>query len=456
MKLNSGVNHPLGGPQAVPIAAMPLPAPKHAKARRTEAQRSERSRVPAAAAKPAAPRRVRAPRRLRSLTLLTLATSAVLLGCSTLAPAPWRLEPAYRMEASGDSRDTAPGYLALAQQYEGEGRLAQALDAYRRAAQAAPADADMQNALGLALARHAQFGPAVTALRRAVALAPERPQLLNNLGYALLLDGRAEEARAMFRLTLAVEPEHTVAASNLAHIDQRLAAAAAAKAAAAAPAVITAAAAEPAALTPAMAAAPPAVAVAPAAEAPATAMTAAPEPAADRLATLAAPMAASTEPAAPLTAAVTPVAAAADIPPATLAALTAVVQAVPAAPATATSLDGVSIEILNGNGIGGAAARMRQWLQTRGIRAGRLANLLPYDSRQTMVLYRPGQADAARAVALSMPVGAGVAPAAAGSTRADLRVVIGHDVRHSAGCSALAACAVPERVLSRADLGTQR
>lgn len=197
MKMTCGVKHALVDAMAPACGARPRSGPLH--------QRPATPRPPGT-------------RRPRAVMAMTVAATAALLGCSSLTPAPWRVEPVYRVEGSGAG--TARGYLALARQYEGEQRTAQALDAYRKAAQAAPDDADVQNTLGLALARQAQYGPAVQALRRAVTLAPERAALLNNLGYALLLDGRAEEARAMFRLTLAVDPAHEMAARNLHWINQ--------------------------------------------------------------------------------------------------------------------------------------------------------------------------------------------------------------------------------------------
>jgi hypothetical protein len=131
--------------------------------------------------------------------------------------------------------------------------------------------------------------------------------------------------------------------------------------------------------------------------------------------------------------------------------LAAVAAADQAAASTPPRLAGVSVEIVNGNGINGAAARLRLRLQEQGVKVGRLANLRPYNSPHTQVLYRPGKAEAARAVVNRMPVDAHIAPAPAGSTRADLSVLIGLDVRHSAGCAVLAACAPPVRVASLAN-----
>ncbi len=346
----------------------------------------------------------------RTHTLLAVAAGAALLGCSPLTSTPWRVDPLYRIESGNPA--AAQGYLALALQYEGEGKYAQALEAYRNAAKAAPGDADMQNTLGLALAKHAQFAPAVAALRRAVALARESAQLLNNLGYALLLDGRAEDARAMLRLTLAVDPAHETALRNLAYLDKKLLPADSKAASQAAAAVATA-------------------TVVPMKMAEASA-------AAD--AVVAGPVQAASNMSVPITA--------------------TTVTGTQASPSAAGSsagktgvlvrgrLEGASIEIFNGNGVDGAAARLRQWLRDQGIEAGRLANLPPYKSAHTLVLYRTGKADLARVVADHIPVDADIEPAPAGTTQADLRVVIGHDARYSAGCASLATCATASHFVS--------
>ena len=364
------------------------------------------------------PRQHRPARRLSerspTLALLGLAASAALLGCSSLTMPPWRVEPVYRVAGvegvtgitgiTGGSPSAAPGYLALAQKYEGENRVEQALDAYARAAKSAPDSAEVQNRLGLALARHGRIEGAILALRRAVALAPDRAPLLNNLAYALLLDGRADEASAMFRLTLAVDPAHEIASRNLAHLNQHLPVTAAK-----APAPVAATGVKGAAVV---------VAVVPAAAA---------------VNTVAPPVAASTRP---------------EPMPQSIAARSALVSAGPSVTSESAPVqprqDHFSIEIMNGNGVGGAAARLRDLLQEQGIHVRRVANLPPYKSVSTQVLYRPGKIEQARLIAQRMPVHADVLAAPAGSTLADLRVVIGHDARRSAGCTALAVCAVTE------------
>lgn len=104
----------------------------------------------------------------------------------------------------------------------------------------------------------------------------------------------------------------------------------------------------------------------------------------------------------------------------------------PPDPALADRLAGFRIEIANGNGVRGAAARLREWLRERGVDTARLSNLRPFTSADTQVEYQPGHLAQALEIARRMPDGAGVVPAADSFSRADVRVVIGHDVKAAA------------------------
>jgi Flp pilus assembly protein TadD len=426
MKMNGGVTRELSsGRMRVREARRPVPGPS---------PRQGRAEVRLASAPRAVPGR---PTRFRAAGVLAGVVGIALIGCTTLPATSWQVQPAFRIVDGGPS--AVPGYLALARQHEAGGRPAQALAAYQKAANAAPQDADLQNTLGLALARGGQFELAVVALRRAVALAPGRAQLLNNLGYALLLAGRHDEARRMLSLTLAVDPTHELARRNLGHIDQ------AGPALAGGPAVNEAARVE--APGPSTQRADTGADRRPVAGAdvpPAMAMAAAPPQGKDAAATAAVP----TATAAATAATVATVANVATIANVANVATVATVASVPAVPARQhPDWRGVSIEIVNGNGVDGAAARLGRLLRVEGLHVGRLANRLPYDTPRTMLLYRSEKAELARAMARRLPVQVTVAPAPAASSRADLSLLLGHDLRRDAGCAALGACAATSLAL---------
>ena len=85
------------------------------------------------------------------------------------------------------------------------------------------------------------------------------------------------------------------------------------------------------------------------------------------------------------------------------------------------------VEISNGNGVPGMAARVGRWLVTRqGVRGVRLSNQKPYAQRETVVQYRVGHVEAAWRLARLLPGTVRAEPAPA-SQRGDLRVVLGRD-----------------------------
>jgi Tfp pilus assembly protein PilF len=306
-----------------------------------------------------------------SRTLALSAVALALAGCAAPAPEAWRVEPNYRV--SHAHAGMAPGYAALARQYEGERRWSDALRAWQRAAAQAPDDVEVLDALGVALAGQGRHEEAVAVLRRAVALAPQRARLHNNLGYALILAGRDGEARDPLRTAVLLDPAHAMARANL----QR---------------------------------------VAPAAE-PAVAAAAASVP---------------VEAAAPASPAMTQVQVEPTVAPLPVAAEAAG----PAEPAAQPPLpkpprlQGLRVEIANGNGVTGMAAWVSGWLQQRGLGSrARLTNLLPYAEPATVVYYRSGFAAEAQEIARRMPLPAALAEQAAGASRSDVRVVLGHDLR---------------------------
>lgn len=323
-----------------------------------------------------------------------------------------RVEPNYRLQHAGAG--LAQGYALLAHRYEGEARWHEALQAWLKAVQAAPNDADLHNALGQAQAGLGEHEAAVQTLQRAVELAPDQPALHNNLGYALMRAGRAEEARAALQRAMALQPGYVRAAANLRRLDATATATAqltpsssAATLSNAEPAVAAHAVTNPAQATP-------------------TANTA-------ELARIPQPSAPTASNTLPTT--TTPAHHAAVTGPATPGTPTTSSAQEPAAARPAPA-----VEIANGNGVEGMAACMAKALRSRGaVSQTRLRNALPYDTATTVVRYRPGHAQSAQvlaqALAHQLPGGA---PAVAGLDRADsldLRIVLGHDLRAGGLCA---------------------
>ncbi|MET0268362.1 MAG: LytR C-terminal domain-containing protein [Duganella sp.] len=97
-------------------------------------------------------------------------------------------------------------------------------------------------------------------------------------------------------------------------------------------------------------------------------------------------------------------------------------------PDPAPSISGPArLEISNGNGVTGAAARLARTLDSDQLQAVRLTNVKDFNEPLSRIEYVPAQQAAAHA--LSQRLAVPLAPGRTPSARADLRIVIGHDAR---------------------------
>ena len=94
------------------------------------------------------------------------------------------------------------------------------------------------------------------------------------------------------------------------------------------------------------------------------------------------------------------------------------------------------LELSNGMGARGMAARLGQWLGLQGLPASRLTNQRPYTQQRTVVEYRAGHEANARSVAQALPTMLGVRFVQRAGLASDVRVVLGRDWQSVAGCLA--------------------
>ena len=97
--------------------------------------------------------------------------------------------------------------LARARAFDQQGRLAEAVDAYRQFLTIEPRNGDVLQLLGIALARIGRTVEAVEALSAAAAVQPGNPVLQANLGNALNETGRHSEALASYGRAVALKPD---------------------------------------------------------------------------------------------------------------------------------------------------------------------------------------------------------------------------------------------------------
>jgi len=317
------------------------------------------------------------------------------------APA-WTLEPVFDVSTPARGASSAGrGYYTLGRYYDGSRQWEPAERAYRRALAIDADYPDALDALGVLLGRTGRAGEAEPLLRRAVALAPERAPLRNNLGYLLLAAGRTAEAARELEAAVAADPGDTAARANLRVAQARLEDAVALAAAGVADAAARA-------------------------TGPASASSPQPAPAA----TSDVPSAAAL-PAAPAPQVIRPTTP--DVARAPAAPWAAATLATPRAPVR-------RLEISNGNGVAGMAAQVGRLLARQGLPSATLSNAAPFTRSETLVQYRPGDAEAALRVANSLPAAARLEATLAPQAGTDVRVLLGRDWIAHAACLQRADC----------------
>lgn len=359
-------------------------------------------------------------RRLPVHSVIASAVLVAVVGCATLDPKVakgWKIEPVLAVNHgigwSPGGYALSLGYYTLGQYFDGSLAWDKSIDAYRKAIAADAQHIEAYNALGVALAQSGRHAEAETTLRQAVALAPTRTHIRNNLGYVLLLSGKAREALQELQAAVEQDSGNAIAKANL-HT-------ATARTEASATGALGTLGAPP---TPA----------APAAAAARTTSVDVPLPSQPaEPATLPAmrvgfePTIAALDQSATSTSVVAATPESASLP-------------MPAAAAPIAKVQTLQLEISNGNGVAGMAARVGRWLATQGLQANRLSNQQPYAQQHTVIQYRDGHADAALRVARSLPAYAKAEPALMQGLRSDVRVVIGRDWVRTAACLGLDTC----------------
>lgn len=145
------------------------------------------------------------------------ALAAALSACQSVEPAKaganWRIEPLLRVT---NSAETAEAYYTLGRYYQGQNRLLLAANAYHRALALDPRHAEAHNAIGAISGAQGRLNEAIGAFETALAITPAAPHILSNLGHALTLVGRHAEAIAVLRRAAQQDPDNGTTRLNLA------------------------------------------------------------------------------------------------------------------------------------------------------------------------------------------------------------------------------------------------
>lgn len=367
----------------------------------------------------------------RPMPIAAAVAAACLLQACATAPPPqaMRIEPVMQVRNSVDQ--TAASYYHLGKFHQERGNLDQARAAYAQAIALDGRHLEARNALAAIHSRQGRLDEAKALLVEAVKDFPTVAQSYNNLGYVYYLKGVYKGAVAMLQRALDLDPASERTRNNLKTAQAALAKqesrGALAEHTATAPATIES-------------AASPVLAAQVVAPAPATSPVAALTPQPGMMVVQVAPqvyeLKAGPPPAAASTPVATPAPAAAQVPaaaPAPVAAqmpasarLTASVSP-QAAPSVARPTS-FKLEVANGNGVTGMAARIRQVLVRHGIATGRLTNQRPYRQQETEIQYRTGYASAAHVLKAALQGHAVLKQAITLPGDSDVRLVLGKDV----------------------------
>lgn len=238
------------------------------------------------------------------------------------------------------------------------------------------------DALAVAQARRGDYAAAQRLLEEAIGLVGNRAALYNDLGYVRLLAGDADGAVAALTQALRIDPRDTHARANLASAR---------------------------------------VALARTAPTPGVAATVALVPAGPGVLALR-----------PLAPAATPAPARQQPAPRQPAALVSLTP-VAVAPVTRLAPINATLEVSNGNGVTGMAARVARRLDASGIPVRRLSNSRPFTQPTTRIDYRPGWEAAAQRLRLALPGEVTVTASRTLRADIDLRLLLGRDLRSGAG-----------------------
>jgi len=381
------------------------------------------------------------------------ATLLAVAGCTTPQPpqpAAWKVEAVFNVSNAGGISEA---HYSIGRRHDRAQAWAMAVESYRKAVSADAHNVEAHNALGVALSRAGQHDDAVASLRLAVALDPGRAHLRSNLGNALLRAGRSQEAIGELKQALVLDARDAIARANLrlavAQTDPTAFARSNRGTDSSGPQTQPMADSTPIALSAKVPANRFTTVLPVHSDTPASGWTVTSVPVSMPLTlqVFDAPSVPSLEvPVTPTFESLTVLAvqAGAPLPP----------TSVPL-PATALELDMPTfaasapprIDIVNGNGVIGMAARLSVFLRANGlVHRALLSNVLPFNISTTVVHYRAGFRDAAQQIVARAPYRMELAAEAGGAVNADIRVVLGRDVSAIGPCTG--ACAKTLKVIA--------
>jgi hypothetical protein len=347
---------------------------------------------------------------------LTLAMSAVFMmaGCAStqtsVAENGLKMAP---VQAVTHGQGNPQALYQLGRYYQGQARYDLALRAYREALALQPRYVDALTGMGVVYANLGQYDTSLQLLVAAASLDPASVSARNNLGYVHWLRDEGDEAIHAYRQALKLDPMNASARANLRKVMKDAANDPPATSAQGATGAETGAGTL---ATPLRQLAPQVYELR--APAPGGAMGIAPAAVSGVALNEVAPRIYE------LRKPVETAKAAAPIP-----ATRAVAEKAPEQPAVADGAVPARLVVMNGNGVNGIADTVSRYLAEQGYPSAGIGNHAHFNEARTRIEYRPGHAEQARHLASLLPRQAVLSEVAAGSGQADIRLVLGKDIR---------------------------
>jgi tetratricopeptide (TPR) repeat protein len=149
----------------------------------------------------------------RLLTYSTLCGTGLLFACASQPPmSALAVKPPLNVSSVAERPD---GYYQLGRYYQGQNRVDQAIDAYRKALALDGNFVDAHNALGALYATQGRLDEAVAEFNIVVRALPVTSYAWNNLGYAYLLQGKSGDAIVALERATAFDLTNQRAWNNL-------------------------------------------------------------------------------------------------------------------------------------------------------------------------------------------------------------------------------------------------
>lgn len=149
------------------------------------------------------------------IALPLLCSLPALHACMSMQPRQevYGMKPVYSVQhGGGNVRD----YYQLGRYFQGQNRLDQAADAYKKALSLDSTHVEAHNALGAIYSTQGKFEQAIVEFNNVIERSPQAAHLYNNLGYTYFLQKKFPEAIENFEKALTLDPSHERSLNNLA------------------------------------------------------------------------------------------------------------------------------------------------------------------------------------------------------------------------------------------------